>query len=189
MVLSRQASASKRSLSEYRDKLINFNARSSYKDEMVFMRGRLALKSGEKLLDYGCGIGTFVGFCQLLEGVKVYGYDKYEYFGDAPHWFIRETFFKMDKVSMLHCLQCIEDPLACLANIRENILQQGGEIHILTPDLDFLRSIGKDDIATNDHTTVAYFDTVRLADILRRAGFMDVEVEKYKTRLYAKAIA
>lgn len=178
-------------LKEYKDKLIRFNVNDKYRSEMYFLESLLMPVSGKTILDYGCGIGTAVEYFRS-QGLRVYGYDRFNYLAVQPEWFVVETALKFNSVYFMHSLAHIEALDYKLQSLKE-LLYNDAEIVVITPNESWLMNQDKTGY-TPDPTVVSHFTSERLVDVFERNGYKVINHGQfgkasggYNERLFLKA--
>lgn len=150
----------------YKEKLIAWNSTDKYKRELDFLYGLINPKSGELILDFGCGIMTAINYFNSKAITFFYGYDVEEY-GEQEdyHLYDREISRKYDTIYLMHSLAHIKDPVKTLRALRTN-LSDGGKVVIVTPNLEWL-----DKGYRGDSTVVRHYDIVTLSLLVQEAGY------------------
>lgn len=149
----------------YKEKLIQFNSTDKYKKELKFLYDLINPKRNEKILDYGCGIGTAMKHIHFNSEAEVYGYDitKELYMWDE-FWFITKMYFKADTVFFMHSLAHIQYPP--LQKIKDDFLNINGRLIIITPNYLWLDKDYK-----GDQTVIRHYDLQTLSKLVEDAGF------------------
>jgi 2-polyprenyl-3-methyl-5-hydroxy-6-metoxy-1,4-benzoquinol methylase len=143
--------------------------------------------SDKRILDYGCGVGTFLDVaCRhelTIEGVE---------FDDVGRAAAESKGFRVEKtidafepesfdfIYMNDVIEHLRDPVADLALIRERI-RPGGALFVVTMNMKALtpRLRGaKWGVVTNP-THLWFYDETSLSATLRRAGFDRIEVQRW----------
>lgn len=160
---------------DYQRKLIGFNNTPKYKLEMKFMEALIQPgNEHENILDYGCGTGSMMKYLRDNNQAKVYGYDKDCYLEDLKSqdafWWRQEFSFKFDKVYFMHSLAHIEDVGQKLLRLKDDFLNPGSTIYILTPNVEWMRIKGNPDYI-KDPTVIQHFNTATLHMLLLKCGF------------------
>lgn len=153
-------------LLEYADKLKGFNSTHKYKGELLTLGSLLEPKAEDIILDYGCGIGTAIDFFRNYN-YNVWGYDRFNY---VPHKYIQNEFaFKFNKVYFMHSIAHIEDLETKLDKLKW-LLEDGAEITVITPNLDWLKAKGASNYKP-DTTVVNHFDIETLKYVFEKCNF------------------
>lgn len=160
--------------SDYRKKLIGFNATDKYQQEMKFMKYLLDPKIGDVIFDYGCGLGTFIQYLMANPQLEVYGFDKHTYLDEKPEWFIEDLSFSLNSVCFMHSLAHIENVNEVLANLKKNLVKDG-RICVITPNKDWLKCMTNDNYIP-DPTVINHFTSLELRDLFINNGF-SIEME------------
>jgi len=153
----------------YKKKLEGFNSTEKYKSEMAFMAQLMGLEHGEKVLDFGCGIGTMRDYLSIKTRADVRGYDKVCYLETEPEWFNQSYYFRFDVVYFMHSIAHIENLKYELDNLKE-FLNIGSELYVLTPNLDWLREQNNGNYRP-DTTVIAHFNTNSLTKAFEESGY------------------
>lgn len=154
---------------QYKQKLRDFNATPKYKSEIDFLLRLMAPIPGEKILDYGCGLGSLVW--NLVDaGIDAYGHDVINYRDkDDLFRFRTEYAFKFDKVFMCHSIAHLPDVEAKLRVLREG-LNPGAKVYVITPNEDWIRE-QDDENYKPDPTVIKHFHQVGLNGVFNNSGF------------------
>ena len=149
----------------YRDKLIAWNSTPKYKKELDFLYKLIDPKRGQKILDYGCGIGTAMKHIHFISECKVFGFDitKDLYMWD-DFWFRNEMYFKVDTIYFNHSIAHIQYPP--LKKIKDEFLNEGGKVIVVTPNWEWM-----DKGYNNDPTVVKHYDIDTLSQLFIDAGY------------------
>ena len=99
---------------------------------MEFLTAMMQI-GNERVLDYGCGIGTFVEHLKTETSGDIYGYDTRPYFTEQPFWFRTEFYFTLNKVFFMHSIAHIDDLEQRLEELKQ-FLEPKAEIFVLTPN-------------------------------------------------------
>src|SRR3972149_4864146 len=89
---------------DYKQRLGEWNSTNKYKLEMHFLYSLMQPKRNERILDYGCGIGTMCKFLLTNTEAKIYGHDQRNYLLNPPIWFLENIYFPVDKMYMMHSI-------------------------------------------------------------------------------------
>ena len=155
----------------YKAKLLQFNSTEKYRNEVDFMLRLMDPKPGEKILDYGCGLGNLV-WDLVDNGFDAYGHDIINYREkDDLLRFRTEYSFKFDKVFMMHSIAHIPEIEEKLRVLKEG-LNKGGKVFVITPNFEWLIQRGnqKPDYKP-DPTVIQHFHQTDLRNLFLNAGF------------------
>jgi len=154
---------------EYRDKLIGFNRTEKYKTEMSFMYGLIQPYRKQKIIDYGCGIGTMVKYLHNLSDAETYGFDIVNYvnenINDKPYWFIQDL-QKCDTLYFFHSFAHIPNISDLLLKIREC----AKKVVVITPNEQWLR-LQRDENYKPDPTVVMHYTNDELIELFEDTGY------------------
>lgn len=118
----------------YTERLIRFNSSKKYLAEMEFILKLIEPKAGQRILDYGCGLGTFINFIKDNSKADVTGYDvEYLGLGEIPGWFVKEPSGLYDSIYFMHSLAHIKDAEDMFTRLKK-YLKVDGKIIINTPN-------------------------------------------------------
>lgn len=156
-------------IEQYREKLSGFNRTEKYHKEMEFMSKLMDISSTEKVLDFGCGIGTMRDYLYRTTRADVRGYDRYCYLDKEPDWFNHSFFFQFDIVYFMHSFAHLENVEWELKNLKQ-FLRSESELYVLTPNLDWIRA-QKDSSYRPDPTVVSHFNCNSLKKVFEDNGF------------------
>lgn len=166
---------------KYKERLRAFNNTEKYRNELEFLYKMVAPMKGEKILDYGCGLGTAVRyFNQRVPGGGCYGYDINNYRDfDDEFSFRSEYHFRFDKVFFMHSLAHVPNPEFQLDKLRL-LLKPDAKLYVVTPNLDWLNSIPPSDNGyIPDETVVNHFSLHELNDIFKIAEFTVLNIGQF----------
>lgn len=161
----------------YKDKLIEFNSTDKYKREMEFARLLLSPDEGETVLDFGCGIGTFVDHLKHTTKAAILGHDTTEYHEITPLWFRKSVYFDIDKVSFIHSIAHI-DNLEFVLEMLYNHLYKGGKVVVISPNPHWLEK-KKNPEYVPDPTVINHYDCNELSILFGQAGFKIKQVGQF----------
>lgn len=150
----------------YKERLIKFNSTDKYLSEVSFVSN--FLKKEEKVLDYGCGIGTAVRRFQIVTNSLVFGYDVQNYLEEPTAWFMesppRDVYHH---ITFIHSLAHIENPFELLVKLRAN-LTVTGKISVITPNLDWINYVGD---TKSDDTVIEHYTPKTLSNLFIGSGY------------------
>jgi len=156
---------------EYKEKLRAFNSPPKYRNALDILYRLMAPQPNEKILDYGCGLGTAVREFNRHGGAQVFGYDIRNYRDhDDEHLFRSEYFFKFDKVYFMHSLAHINEIGTALINLK-TILKPGARLYVITPNDEWLSYFKNEKNYQKDPTVIRHFDSFSLMDQLSQFDF------------------
>lgn len=159
---------------------------------MEFLTGMMNIHKGETVLDYGCGIGTFVEYLtSKYPDCYIFGYDKYQYIEDQD-WFKNSFHFPMDKVYFMHALDHIENLMSALYYLNEN-LKSTSSVYVITPNRLWLERMRNQEYEP-DETVVRHHSPREVIQLFEDAGFkidligqLGEEKDGLHERLFLKA--
>lgn len=156
----------------YTERLIRFNSSEKYLNEMEFVLKLIEPKDGQRILDYGCGLGTFVNYIKDTSNAEVLGYDiEYLGLGEIPDWFTKELSDSYDSVYFMHSLAHITDAEEVLTKVKK-YLKAGGKIIVNTPNKNWdieMKPLSKN--YNSDTTVVQHFTPEELEIFFTKLGF------------------
>lgn len=157
---------------EYKKRLAEFNATEKYKAERDFLMRMVHPQPKEKILDYGTGLGKLVHYLREKFESEAFGYDLVNLReNDDVFLFRNEYFFKFQKVIFMHSLAHIQDVETRLVYLRDNLLQEGAKVYIITPNKEWLRLIERAKEYVADPTLVDHFTSQELENLFISCGF------------------
>lgn len=150
----------------YKEKLKRFNGTKKYQSELDFLRLLVRPQRGQKILDYGCGLGTAMRDLTFPSGAEIYGYDiTDEYYEGDAFFFRREMYFQVDTIYFMHSIAHISNPP--LEKVRSEFLKKGGRLVIITPNADWL-----DKGYNSDPTVVKHYTLDKLLSLVTDHSFI-----------------
>lgn len=182
---------------DYRDRLQSFNSTDKYRREMTMLYNLINPYPNEKILDFGCGIGTCVKAFQWKFPKAIWlGYDVVDYWKDS----LDEIPKELNKVYFMHSFSHIFLIEETLKQVHE-CLVDNGEIIIITPNPEWL---WRNDIENHkkDSTVVNHYTIEKIKELLEPLfnieiiGQFDSDFKKVSTygnitvneRIFVKAI-
>lgn len=155
---------------EYRQKLIGFNKTEKYKTEMSFMYGLIQPYPKQKIIDYGCGLGTMAKYLHNLTEAETYGFDVINYVNedikDKPYWFIQDL-IQCDTIYFFHSIAHIPDISDLLLEMRSFVNRK---VVVITPNAQWLR-LQMNENYKPDPTVVMHYTNDELIEIFEDAGY------------------
>lgn len=159
------------SLIEYKERLRRFNSTEKYLSELQMLKSVLNLKGSEKIMDYGCGLGTAMKYLKDETGCDVYGFDiTNELFEGDEFYFRTEIYFKVDIVYFMHSLAHIPNAERILTRAKDYLLNEHGRVVIITPNKKWLDQQDKTNYIP-DTTVINHYTETDLKELLRVCGF------------------
>lgn len=157
---------------EYIEKLQRFNSTDKYFQELYMMYGLIQPMKNQKILDYGCGIGTAVKyFKNITDRVYFSGYDVKDYMRQVSpyshHLFTTAVTDEYDSVYFMHSFAHIPDISRVIFDLRERVKDK---VVVITPNINWLRLQANEDY-TPDPTVMHHYDSAELKDIFEDAGY------------------
>lgn len=158
---------------DYKRKLELFNSSEKYLNEMGFLSSIMDLNSNDNILDFGCGIGTFMTYLERKYNIKIDGYDVYNYTNELPNIYINKLMKSYNKVTFFHSLAHISDTTNMFIFLKKH-LKEKSYIYIITPNKEFddIFKIKFDKIEYKpDYTVIKHFHQEELLELLTKNGF------------------
>lgn len=157
---------------EYKTKLRQFNSTEKYQQELDFLYRLMSPQPNEKILDYGCGLGTAVRQFNRHGGAQVFGYDIRNYRDQHDeHLFRSEYFFRFDKVYFMHSLAHIPDIEISLEALKL-FLKPEAKIYVITPNQEWLiTDQNKKTGYIPDPTVIQHFYITSLRELFLKLNF------------------
>lgn len=154
----------------YKEKLIGFNDTGKYELESFFMKRLIHAQQGEKILDYGCGLGRMVWQHRLM-GVDCFGYDIMDYTESFNPMYFRSSYhFRFRQIYFMHSFAHVENVGLLFTTTFRDLLEQDGRVVVFTPNKDWLSKLSNDKY-TPDPTVVRHFNLAELRDLFQTNGF------------------
>jgi 2-polyprenyl-3-methyl-5-hydroxy-6-metoxy-1,4-benzoquinol methylase len=163
---------------QYKERLKQFNSTEKYKNELDFLCRLMNPRPGEKILDYGCGIGTAVMHIRENYGVACYGYDVVNYAQNDESIFRTEFFFKFDKVFFMHSIAHIPNIEQKLIYLKE-LLAPEARIYVVTPNKMWLDNIGTPSTYIPDGTVINHLTSLNLIELFVHAGYKNISPSQF----------
>jgi SAM-dependent methyltransferase len=159
---------------QYVKKLAAFNSTEKYQKELEFL-GKLVPHG--YLLDYGAGIGTAAKYLRSRMSGKVRRTDKVKVIEPGGYYHGSDMDFNLnnmqfDGVYFMHSIAHIPDIENVLLNVRDNLLVDGGEVVVITPNKAWLENPYNHDqhVYEPDPTVVNHFDELDLMNLFMSIG-------------------
>lgn len=157
---------------EYKKKLQEFNSTEKYKLERDFLINILQPQRGERILDYGTGLGRMVYHLNDTFGTSCYGYDLINLREkDCQFWFRNSYHFKFHKVFFMHSIAHIPDIEYKLLMLRQNLLEPEAKIYVITPNKIWIENQETPKNYIPDNTVVQHFNLGQLKKLFIDGGF------------------
>ena len=151
-----------------------------------YVARHLTLTPEDRVLDVGCGYGAFLAFVHGRSGARLFGVDTdpgsiagnlCREHGDLRLGTVAEARFEEGSfalISLLHSLEHMPDPVACLRELRP-LLRPGGLLLVEVPNFrSLLRPLlGRAWFPLLVPQHLAHFEPGTLGMALERAGFVD----------------
>lgn len=183
-------------IEKYKKKLSEFNSTEKYANERSMLLSLLELKAGDKVLDYGTGLGRNVRYVnRYYENVRCFGYDYYNLVEEPDESLFRSSYhFKFNKVFFMHSLAHIPDVEGKLMNLKETFLQQNAIVSVITPNKEWLSLLNQAREFISDDTVISHFTIFELERLFISTGYKVLEIGQIgeqkgnqKERLFIKA--
>lgn len=156
---------------EYQEKLMDFNSTEKYQQELSFLIKLLDPKLGQKILDYGCGIGTAVRYIINKSDANCFGYDVNNYrIDDDPFIFRDEFYFQFDKIFFMHSFAHIPDIEGLIKERIKQFLYAGGYIVAITPNRNWTEVNRKEDYIA-DPSVIKHWTLKELENLFLEGGY------------------
>jgi hypothetical protein len=152
---------------DYKEKLRGFNATPKYQAEMAFAVGLLDPKPHQKLMDYGCGLGTMMRYITHHYKAETFGFDVNDYYEGDQFYFRKSIYFPVDAVYFMHSFAHIPKGPS-LEMIRDLMLSPGGKVVVITPNKVWLDGQDKTNY-TPDPTVYKHYTLEELHGIFEEA--------------------
>jgi len=188
-------------LNKYKERLETWNSTDKYLNELKFLGCLIDPRRGQRILDYGCGIGTAINSLSKKYDAFFQGYDKFEYWNakSKPDWFISEIEeHKYDKIFFMHSLAHIPEVQNIIRKLLLRNLSKQGEIIVITPNKefnDYFKEKIKDSNYKKDETVIEHFSYESLSKLFTDLNFEIVfagrfgkMVKNIFERLFLKAV-
>jgi ubiquinone/menaquinone biosynthesis C-methylase UbiE len=156
---------------EYINKLRRFNSTEKYILELDFLLGLIQPYPNNKIIDYGCGVGTAVKYYRnITQRISFMGFDIVDHVSTektkTPLWFIQEL-ENCDVVYFLHSFAHIPNISKVLLEMREKVKKK---VIVITPNAQWLRlQINENYIP--DPTVVMHYTHDELVETFEDVGF------------------
>lgn len=143
----------------YKDKLIAWNSTEKYKTECDFVASIIDMDYS-KVLDFGCGIGTFMDYW-YIDGYDVNDYyigqNRQNYFNQLP-----DTYYT--DITLIHSFAHIPNPKDVLRILRGKY--QEATLTVITPNAEWL-----DKDYVGDETVVKHYTQSELKEMFEECGY------------------
>ncbi len=156
---------------EYITKLKLFNATDKYMQELSFLFGLIQPYPDQKIIDYGCGIGTAVKyFRNITERTYFMGFDVDNYMLEVNpyghHLFI-EKMEPCTTLYFMHSFAHIPDISRVLLDLREKVKDK---VIVITPNAEWLKTQQNENYVPGP-TVVQHYSHDELVDIFEDVGY------------------
>lgn len=156
---------------EYKEKLKQFNSTHKYKCEVNLLVNLMNPRAGEKILDYGCGLGRTVRHINEVTTANCFGYDVRNLREQDDQYFFRDSFhFKFHKVYFMHSLAHIPTVREKLQELKQ-FLYEDSEVYVVTPNKLWLREVSGREYVP-DPTVIEHFTPNSLGDLFLKCGYL-----------------
>ncbi len=156
-------------LMTYKEKLIDFNSKEKYKREEAFLMHLIDAKIGEKILDFGCGLGRTVWHLRF-NGFDTFGYDVNNFReSDNENIFRSEFHFQFDTIYFMHSFAHVHAE-KLFGTVFDTLLKSGGKVVIMTPNKHFVDAMQNADYVP-DPTVVQHHTVEGLSKLFGSHGF------------------
>ncbi len=158
----------------YLERLITFNSTEKYQKELDFlMQIMTPINKDEKILDYGCGIGTTIRYLKNKSNADIYGFDIYKYIDkDLVECYLSEVKGKFNRIIFLHSFAHIPNVSEILTKLKNHLFNKA-EIIIITPNKvfdDYFKELKKQNYKP-DTTVFMHYSSETLQNILLSCGY------------------
>lgn len=163
---------------EYKEKLKQFNSTHKYKCEVNLLVNLMNPRAGEKILDYGCGLGRTVRHINEVTTANCFGYDVRNLREQDDQYFFRDSFhFKFHKVFFMHSLAHIPSIKTKLDQLKE-FLYPDSRVYVVTPNRLWIREVnGREYIP--DPTVIEHFSSNSLGELFYHCGYEVVNAGQF----------
>lgn len=157
---------------DYKQRLIRFNETDKYRQERDFLVNLMQPQADEKILDYGTGLGRMVYYLNQRYNANCYGYDLHNYREhDSQFLFRSKYYFRFNKVFFMHSLAHIANIEERLTYLRENLMNAGSRVYLITPNKEWLRGLELAKSYVADPTVVEHYTSAELQSLFTNCGF------------------
>ena len=152
---------------DYKEKLRAFNGTEKYRKEMLFVRRNINPYYNYDVLDYGCGIGTF------MNEFWTDGFDVNNYYTEQPtpkksHFYLNELpDKKYSDITMIHSIAHIPNPIEVLKDLKA---RYSATITVITPNRYWLMQQSNRDYKP-DPTVHKHYTLHELKELFKEAGY------------------
>jgi len=175
------------SFMNYKNKLIEFNKKKKYLDELVFLSKLINPQTNDVILDFGCGIGTAIKYIKSNNNITVVGYDITNYY-QQDDIKIYTNFDELllnekgiDKIYFLHSFAHIGNVEIIIKGLRAS-LKPNGEIIVITPNLEFdtyYKKLSNEPDYKNDVTVIQHYNQATLKEVFEECGFFSKTIGQF----------
>lgn len=163
---------------EYKEKLVQFNSTPKYKAEIELLLRLMDIREGQKIMDYGCGLGRTVHRINQDTKAQCYGYDIRNFREvDSDFYFRTEYFFKFHKIYFMHSIAHLPDLSQKLDDLKQ-FLRDGARVYVITPNKLWLNEVKKY-VYIPDPTVINHFSAAELQDVFTEHGFKIINCAQF----------
>jgi len=157
--------------SEYINKLKSFNSTDKYFEELFLLFGLIQPYPRQKIIDYGCGIGTAVKyFRNITEKVFFMGYDVNNYMRETSpysHHLCVDKIEPCNTIYFMHSFAHVPEISKVIFGLREHVLDK---VVVITPNSEWLK-LKQNENYVPDPTVVQHYSEDELREIFEDVGY------------------
>jgi len=158
---------------DYCKRLRDWNNSEQYKSEIDFLNSLLQIHGNDKVLDYGCGIGTAIKMLsEKHPQAQIYGFDvnRFEERVVDDFYIRSEFYFQFDRIYFMHSLAHIPDLVNMLQRLYD-FQKPNAKLVVITPNYDWLWLKNGHKDVKSDSTVICHFTMKSLKDTFLEAGY------------------
>ena len=150
---------------DYKERLRQWNSTEKYRDEVDLLFQLISAYAPNRVLDYGCGIGTAMHLLNRFNKFKVFGFDVNKYI-DTDLFYDNDIKNTYDHVYFLHSISHIENIKEVILKLKTSGCTYRPAITVITPNASWL-----DPGYKSDPTVIKHYTQSELKELFVSCGY------------------